>query len=134
LRILQLGTHTTLVPTHGGKLRSHHTARVLEEHGCDVRRIAVAWKVDSDLDDPREPIIDISLSFLYGSLAFNSYRPVFGYISDYLSAQAVLTTAPLLQEFDRHYKAADPELIVLEHPWLWPLVERFDAVRDGQVP
>ena len=31
--ILQVGTHTTLHPIHGGQLRSHHIGRALEGAG-----------------------------------------------------------------------------------------------------
>src|SRR5262245_15540848 len=67
VKVLQLSTHSTLAPRHGGQLRSHHIGRCLELAGFDVSRVAVCWQTEHDLVDKREPIIDYSLSAFWAS-------------------------------------------------------------------
>jgi hypothetical protein len=134
MRVLQLSTHSTLLPTHGGKLRSHHIGRVLEQEGFDLRRLAFCFRVPSDLEDPREPIIDVTPMPFWQSREYKSYGPCRDYLSDYFPTFGALKTPFILAEFDRRVRAAAPELILLEHPWTWPLVVRLDEVRSGEVP
>jgi len=133
VRILQLSTHSTLIPRHGGKLRSHHVARVLEQAGFDVQRIAFCFRVADDLDDPREPIIDIGRMPFWGSEMFEAYGPCRMYMSDYLATVGALETPSILAEFDDRVGAAAPDIILLEHPWTWPLLARLVDIRSGAV-
>ena len=133
MRILQLSTHTTLIPNHGGKLRSHHIARVLEQQGFAVRRLAFCFRVPDDLHDPREPIIDVSRTF-WESSEFASYGPCRQYLSDYIPTVEALRLPGILAEFDDRFRAAAPDVILLEHPWTWPLLVRLEEVRSGAVP
>lgn len=131
MRILQLSTHTTLLPRHGGKLRSHHLARVLEQLGFDLRRIAFCFRAQDDLNDSREPIIDVG--FMRYRNEFAPHQPIFRYLSDYIPTAVALTDPPTLKEFDRLFRAAAPDIVLLEHPWTWPLLERLEEVRSGSV-
>jgi hypothetical protein len=133
MRIVQLSTHSTLIPRHGGKLRSHHVARVLEQEGFDIQRIAFCFRVADDLDDPREPIIDVGRMSFWGSDTFEAYGPCRSYLSDYLATVAALETPSILAEFNGRIRAAAPDVILLEHPWTWPLLERLEEVRSGAV-
>jgi len=134
MRVLQLSTHTTLLPTHGGKLRSHHIGRVLEEEGFDLRRIAFCFRVPSDLEDPREPIIDVTPMPFWQSREYESYGLCCDYLTDYFPTFGALKTPFILAEFDRRVRAAAPDLVLLEHPWTWPLLARLDEVRSGALP
>ena len=133
MRILQLSTHSTLIPRHGGKLRSHHVARVLEQAGFDVRRIAFCFRAGDDLDDPREPIIDVGRMPFWGSKEFEGYGPCRSYLSDYLATVGALETPSILEEFDDRIRAATPDVILLEHPWTWPLLARLPEIQSGSV-
>ncbi len=133
LRILQLSTHSTLVPHHGGKLRSHHIGRVLEQQGFDLQRIAFCFRVSDDLEDPREPIIDVGRMSFWGSGAYAAFGPCGSYLSDYLATVAALEIPDLLAEFDDRVRAAAPDVVLLEHPWTWPLLARLDEVRSGAI-
>jgi hypothetical protein len=133
MRILQLSTHSTLVPRHGGKLRSHHVARVLEQEGFDVRRLAFCFRNGDDLDDPREPIIDLRRMLFWGSPKFKAYGPCRLRLADYIATVAALETPHILAEFDKSVRAASPDVVLLEHPWTWPLLARLDEVRSGAV-
>jgi hypothetical protein len=133
MRILQLSTHSTLIPRHGGKLRSHHVARVLEKEGFDVRRIAFCFRNADDLDDPREPIIDIRRMLFWGSPKFKAYGPCRIRLAEYIATVAALETPYILAEFDERVRAAAPDVVLLEHPWTWPLLARLEEVRSGAV-
>ncbi len=131
MRILQLSTHTTLVPRHGGMLRSHHIGRVIEQAGLDLRRLAFAHRSPEHRDDPREPLVNPGPLPFWSSDAFRAYGDCRWLVSDYLSAVAALEAPELLAEFDTWLAEAEPDLILLEHPWTWPLLARHDAVRSG---
>ena len=134
MRILQLSTHTTLLPIHGGKVRSHHIGRVLEQAGFDVQRLAFCYRVPSDLEDPREPIIDVTGMAFWSSAEFQSYGPCRDHLSDYFPTVGALKTPGVLAEFDQRVRAAAPDVVLLEHPWTWPMLQRLEEVRSGAVP
>jgi glycosyltransferase involved in cell wall biosynthesis len=133
MRVLQLSTHSTLIPTHGGKLRSHHIGRVLEQQGFDVRRIALCYRVPEDLEDPREPIVDVKHMPFWASREFESHGRCGILLSDYFATVGALRTPGVLAQFDRLVRAAAPEIVLLEHPWTWPLLARLPEVRSGAV-
>jgi hypothetical protein len=56
-RILQVATHSTLRPYHGGQLRSHHIGRALEKAGNAVRGIAACGREGHDIVNDREAIL-----------------------------------------------------------------------------
>jgi hypothetical protein len=134
MRILQLSTHSTLVPRHGGKLRSHHIARVLEQEGFDVHRLAFCYRMSDDVEDPREPIIDIGRMPFWQSRKFEAYGNGRTYFVDYLATVTALEVPYILSEFDERVRAAAPDVVLLEHPWTWPLLARLAEVRYGTVP
>src|SRR5712671_6090907 len=133
MRILQLSTHSTLIPHHGGKLRSHHVARVLGQEGFDVHRIAVCFRSADDLEDQREPIIDVGQMPFWGSKKFEAYGPCRFHLADYIATVAALEAPYILAEFDERVRAAAPDVVLLEHPWTWPLLARLGEVRSGAV-
>src|SRR5260370_23838367 len=94
MRILQLSTHSTLIPRYGGKLRSHHVARVLELEGFDVRRVAFCFRNADDLKNEREPIIDVGR--IWGSKKFREYGPCRFRLSEYIATVAALQTPSIL--------------------------------------
>lgn len=133
MRILQLSTHTTLVPQHGGQLRSHHIGRIIEQAGFDLRRLAFCFRSPDDLDDDREPIVDAGLAPYWGSAAHLAHGPAGAYLGDYLATVAALASPGILGAFDTAFRRAAPDLVLLEHPWTWPLIERYPEIRSRRI-
>lgn len=127
-RILQVGTHATLRPIHGGQLRSHHIGRVLEEAGYTVRGIAITTRQDHDIVNDRERILDLGMVRHWkGEIAG-------GCFGDYFLYTTVDEDPNLRKEFFRLAEAASPDVLLLEHPWMWPLVRLIPKVAAGLAP
>ena len=108
--ILQVGSHSTLHPRHGGQLRSHHIGRVLEKAGHTVRGIATCWRQDHDIANEREVILDLATAQSWrGSVAHGAF-------TDYFHCVAVEEDPSLRAEFFRVAACARPALVMLEHP------------------
>jgi hypothetical protein len=120
MRILQISTHTTIRPRHGGQLRSHHIGRILESAGFKIRRIAVACRSIEDPVDPDEPLIDLSRSPNYQQHVGGAPRE----FHDFLGLRAVLEDRSLFDQFGSAVGGTDPDVVMLEHPWLWPALIR----------
>src|SRR5215469_17869511 len=104
MRILQISTHTTLRPRHGGQLRSHHIGRIIEAAGFDLERMAVACKSIEDRVDPREPLIDLSKSPIFQEMT----RGGLWALGDLFSVRAILTDRDLREQFETVVRASDP--------------------------
>ena len=133
MRILQLSTHSTLAPRHGGQFRSHHIGRCLELAGFAVSRIAVCWRTEHDLDDAREPIIDVRQTNYWSSATYQAALAWGPYFADYYGAFAVADTPHLKNELYEKIAVAKPDVILLEHPWTWLLVKTLPDVTSGAV-
>jgi len=133
MKILQLSSHSTLAPRHGGQIRSHHIGRCLEDAGFDVFRIAVCWPTESDILHEREPIIDLRLSNFWASATYQAAQAWAPHLSDYYSTFAVAETPELMDQLEAHIAAACPDAVLLEHPWTWPLIKEIPAVSTGAV-
>ena len=133
MRILQLSTHTTLAPHHGGKLRSHHIGRVLEEAGLDLRRLALCVRTAEDQDDEREPIVDVGRSAFWYSASHRRYGRSASLLSGYVATVAAMASPGVLDAFDRAFRHAAPDVVLLEHPWTWPLLERYPDVTSRRI-
>jgi Glycosyl transferases group 1 len=133
VKILQLSTHSTLVPRHGGQLRSHYIGRCLENSGFDVARVAVCWRTELDIENVREPIVDLRLSRLWASKQYQSTLAWWPHLDDYYLASAVAQTPALLDRLLTQIADCSPGAILLEHPWTWPLVKHLPGVRSGAI-
>lgn len=134
MRILQFSTHTTLRPRHGGQLRSHHIARVIEEAGFSVSRLAIGFRPPDHREDKREPLIDIAPTSFWTRPDYVAQPACLSVIGDFASVTGVLDCPPVLAECDRLVAQAEADAILLEHPWTWPLVARLPQVASGTVP
>ncbi len=134
MKILQLSSHSTLTPRHGGQIRSHHIGRILETAGFDVSRIAVCWATDDlDINDPRETIIDLKLSNFWWSETHRAGHDWVPHLLDYYSICAVAETPELMVELKAQIDAIRPDVILLEHPWTWPLIKSLAGVATGAI-
>jgi hypothetical protein len=125
-RVLQIGTHATLRPIHGGQLRSHHIGRVLEQAGHSVRGIAITGRQNHDIVNDREAILDIRTAKHWKGAQAG------GVFADYFLCVVVQDNPNLSKEFFRLAEAARPNVVLLEHPWMWPLARLIPAVSSGQ--
>jgi hypothetical protein len=121
MNILQMTTYDVDKPDHGGKLRCHHIRRALRQH-FDVQTLSFEWGDGFDastmcvmLDKARwETIgIDVPLSdwgiCTYLEKDNACYQKVCSLLSEYA-----------------------PDVILLEQPFLWPLLERL--MQDAVIP
>lgn len=129
MRILQISTHTTLRPRHGGQLRSHHIGRVIEAAGFELKRLAVAYRTPNDPIEEREPLVDISQSKYWWRMIEKGPLE----LNDFFMSQAVLEESVLMEQVLNAIHAANPDVILLEHPWMWPLMKRRESVTSGRI-
>ncbi len=133
MKILQVSTHATLRPRYGGQLRSHYIGQKLEAGGLAVSRIAVCWPVDQDVDDPREPIVDLRLSDFWSSTRYRGALAGGPHLHDFYSAEAVASSPELMNRLLSRIESSQPDVILLEHPWMWPLVKKLPRVNVGPI-
>lgn len=132
MKILQLSSHSTLRPRHGGQLRSHHIGRCLEDAGFDVARLAICWRTEHDVVDEREPIIDVFLTAYTSSSDYIKKLPFSSYLTDYYSLQAVAISETYRNQVLDYIERVKPDFILLEHPWAWPIVKLSKQVTSGR--
>jgi glycosyltransferase involved in cell wall biosynthesis len=133
MKVLQVSTHATLKPRYGGPLRSHQMAVSLENAGFEVGRLAVCWQMEHDVSDAREPIVDVKRSPWWSSPSGRRVEPVLPFFMDYYFASAVAEAPELRNMFVDRAAAVAPEVIILQHPWMWPLVKGLPGVRAGAI-
>jgi hypothetical protein len=57
-----------------------------------------------------------------------------GFFADYLACATVQDDPSLKRSFFRLAEEARPQVILLEHPWLWPMVQKIPGVMEGRIP
>jgi hypothetical protein len=135
MRILQISTHTTLVPSHGGQIRSNRIAANVERAGHVVRRLAVGYRPADHVDDAREPHIDISKSrYCTSSQQDRDFGVNWRHLVDYGTMFAVRECPDTRKRVFEEIAAAAPQIIMLEHPWLWPIVDAYCAETGKKIP
>jgi hypothetical protein len=135
MRILQISTHTTLLPGHGGQIRSNRIAHNVERAGHTVRRLAVGYRPSDHVDDRREPHIDIATSrYCKHRHHIRDFGTSWGHFTDYGTLFAVRECPDTKKLVFNEITAAAPELIMLEHPWLWPIVDAYCLQTGKKIP
>ena len=97
---------------------------MIEAAGFELKRLAVACKAIEDPVDPSEPLIDLSKS----SFLRKNIRGGPREFCDLFSIQAVLAERDLLEQFEAAVHDADPDIVMLEHPWMWPALTRTRSI------
>ncbi len=119
-RILQITSYPTQRPLHGGQLRAHHTARVLEASGHSVDRMAVFSR--SQYPAAGEvPSVDLDNATTARRL------PEIWPVLDLTTSELAATDETCFRAFARRAQAAQADILMLEEPWLWPAVRRWRA-------
>lgn len=135
MRILQISTHTTLNPTHGGQIRSNRIAGNLEKNGHVVHRLAVGYRPHDHIDDEREPHIDIAKSsYCRSRMHIRDFGSSWGYFTDYGTMVAARESPEITKLIFDQISLAAPDLIMLEHPWLWPILDLYFKAIDRKIP
>jgi Glycosyl transferases group 1/Glycosyl transferase 4-like domain len=122
-QILQINSFPTLLPTHGGQRRAHHIGRMLEWAGHKVSRVA-AYSFSAYGRSDTEPAINMD--------RFRPPRKPTTWLYD--GARAMAHDQQALAEFAGLCDRSMPELILVEEPWLWPVIRRLNIVHSDSVP
>ncbi|BDS22413.1 TPA: glycosyltransferase [Klebsiella quasipneumoniae] len=114
MKILQMATYDVERPDHGGKLRSHHIRRSLRTQ-FNVETLSFEWdeKVDAS-----------SLSVRLDQNRWTEFG-ISGMLSDWGICNFLEKDEKCYEQVCRNVHKFDPDIILLEQPFLWPLVERF---------
>ena len=117
-RIAQITNYPTRQPRHGGQLRAHHTARVLERAGYIVERVSVfsSGHYPPTLDEPTVDLVRVWENRRY---------PFVPQISDLTGSELAATDARCFASFAERLERIAPHVIMVEEPWLWPAAERW---------
>lgn len=120
LRVLQITTYAIDKPDHGGKLRCHHIRRALRTRFY-VETLSFEWGERADANTTSVVLDQRN----WGDLSIDGIMSDWG-ISIYLEKDAEIYSqvGNLVHDYS-------PDVIVLEQPFLWPLVERF--MKDGVI-
>jgi glycosyltransferase involved in cell wall biosynthesis len=98
-----------------------------------VFRIAVCWLTEGDVLNPREPVINVGLSPFWSSPERGNISAWLPCLPDYYSTIAVKGAPTLMGELGDLLHEAAPDVILLEHPWTWPLICDLPEVRGGDI-
>lgn len=114
MKILQMTTYNVDKPDHGGKLRCHHIRRALRQH-FDVQTLSFEWGDDFDAST-----MCIMLDKAHWeTIGIDGPLSDWGICNYFEKENACYKkVCALLREY-----AAD--VILLEQPFLWPLLERL---------
>ncbi|MFP1825605.1 hypothetical protein [Lonsdalea quercina] len=114
MKILQMATYDVEQPDHGGKLRSHHIRRSLRSR-FTVETLSFEWGEAQDVS---------SLSVKLDQRRWTEFG-ISGMLSDWGICVFLEKENSCYDRVRQHVRAFNPDMILLEQPFLWPLVERF---------
>lgn len=120
MKILQMTTYGVDFPDHGGKLRSHHIRKALRTT-FDVQTLSFEWHDIENAD---------SLSATLNKSRWSEFG-IDGMLSDWGICTYLEKDEKFYARVCEHVRSYSPDVILLEQPFLWPLVERF--LQDGVV-
>jgi hypothetical protein len=114
LNILQFTTYDVEQPDHGGKLRSHHLRRALRER-FTVETLSFSW---GRVDDLSRMAVTLDTARLKSA-------GLTGLLSDWGICTVLEADPVALDVIAQHVRAFAPGAILLEQPFLWPLVRQL---------
>jgi hypothetical protein len=106
----------------------------MEKAGHFLSRLAVGYRPHDHVDDEREPHINIAnSSYCTSSRNKRDFGDSWGYLTDYGTMLAVRECEATKDKFFKAIAKAEPDLIMLEHPWLWPVVNEYSTKTGKQI-
>ena len=117
-KILQLAPFPTRHPRHGGQLRAHHIARVLEDAGYIVDRMSVFSRSQYSTAG-EDPAVDLDQA------RTERRFPDTWQVMDLTTSELAATDKACFRLFADRMQASGAEILMLEEPWLWPAVRRW---------
>lgn len=133
-QILQLNTSMISAPRDGGSIRSYQIGLSLEREGYQISRLAVCTLRPGEIEDVKEPIINLTDSAFWWSRKARRAYPWLAMLSDYYLADALHAEPTKLRAFRIFMEQSAPDLIILEGPWLWPVVRELDIIKSRMTP
>lgn len=124
MKVLQMTTYDVETPDHGGKLRSHHIRRSLRSKYC-VETLSFEWTDRNDTS---------SLAVKLDQQRWIEFG-INGMLADWGICTFLDNVQPCYEQVCQRVRDFSPDIILLEQPFLWPLVERFfnDGVLSREV-
>jgi hypothetical protein len=95
--------------------------------------MAVNWRTEGDLVDEREPVVDVSQSEFWSSESYQAAKAWMPFLHEYYFPLVVSGTPSLKSQFLQRIASTRPDVIVLEHPWLWPLIRHLPEVKSSTI-
>jgi glycosyltransferase involved in cell wall biosynthesis len=126
-RIAQLSFYPTKQPMHGGQQRAHHIARVLEAAGHDIIRLPF-FRWDHHDSQDEAPVIDLATG------VERRRYPGIVEITDFTLSELIATDEDYFAIFAARMDEVQPDIVMLEEPWLWPAVRRWRSGRANPPP
>lgn len=133
-RVLQLATYDISDPKSGGAIRAYHIAESLRRDflvytlvfGLKDLHSRVTWQDDPDFNRRFGSRINIDFETCMSRLHSPGEK---GCLMDWGISNYVLGEAGLVKALGRMIKNIDPDIILLEQPFLWPIVDLMKRER-----
>ena len=117
-KIVQITRYPTRRPGHGGQFRASQTALVLEASGHIVDRMPVFAQSQYPFAG-EAPAVDLDTAQVEQRL------PEVWQVQDLTTSELAAADEDCFQAFATRLQASNPDILMLEEPWLWPAVRRW---------
>lgn len=125
-RVLQIIPFPSVRPRDGGQIRAQQTGKALEAAGFTVTRCPiyrVAWHPNS-IHQP--PVVNLD-----GAAGVPRYQNIWQ-LYDLTNGEVLANDAQCFVALREFVERARPDVIMLEHPWLWPAIKKLPP--SGRAP
>ena len=126
-RVLQILPFPSVQPRDGGQIRARQTGKALEEAGFTLTRCPIyhaAWHPNSVF---QPPVIDLDKA-----VVTPRYRDIWQ-LSDLTNGEVLANDEQCFAAFKEFVEGARPDVLVLEHPWMWPAVKKLPSTERPPV-
>ena len=118
-RVLQIIPFPSVRPRDGGQIRAQQTGKVLEAAGLTLIRCPVyraAWHPNS-MHQP--PVVNLD-----GAVGVPRYQNIWQ-LYDLTNGEVLANDAQCFVALKEFVERARPDVIMLEHPWLWTAIKKL---------
>ncbi|GJD58558.1 hypothetical protein [Methylobacterium dankookense] len=124
MKLLTLTTYRIDLPRHGGQIRVNALHRVLRAQGWTTRHMAVHVPAEGDPVDGADHLFPLDA-------AYHRHLERIEGRTDIDAADFLVRDAGRFEAACAVIDGYDPDVIWLEHPWLWPFVKAYRAAHPG---